>query len=632
MYIIKLNLGNIYAQKSESSNFVISKLGVITRESNGVVARLHWRKFFSVLRTGARVSISGDLNKRVSLYLSFSMFGGLVDVKWFEVAYLQFWIDKIPYLKEFFSFNIFIRGYILGLAFVVLLGFIGFIFSYIFKLFYKLVQPNLVRIYRNARILLLSGIISLSLRALVALVHFLYNRVVDLMYAYFLFITKSANDVTWAKSCYLTLPFGTYFVIWLLVLFVVIAGFKCIDEWYKSVILCRFVFNYKSIMHRLMQRNMVLSCDQLFFQVDNYRPGEIERFTVVWWTFMGKFLWASFFIGILPFVLNFSGFMFIGLFMLSLNLNSLYILSLLSNEKSWLMNLQDLNHIYLKKSLEYVQNNLFFYLEELPEVAKLESKPEEAIINVLASGMNTEGLEGVATRDELLLAKDNSKAALIFYVTNLPFQNFATYFMMAALKNIDMYNLVMRSVSFKRFVEDGPFGGNTALRIYNVAAAIAGAGSDIPFGSGSGTPYEPLPKSKPPTNITHIHNHNYPTKHYITECMQMAIDSYMKSTPRSKHHITAGLIIGSTASVGTVGYNYYKNTPSQLAEQQHELAEKAKANEAARKADYVKMKTDYVKAQTEYVKVQAELARANNKTFLSTVAELWKPKDGDKKN
>jgi hypothetical protein len=69
MYIIKLNLGNIYARKSASSNFVISKLGVINRESDGIVARVNWRKFFSILRTGAYVSVSGDLNKRLNLYL-----------------------------------------------------------------------------------------------------------------------------------------------------------------------------------------------------------------------------------------------------------------------------------------------------------------------------------------------------------------------------------------------------------------------------------------------------------------------------------------------------------------------------------------------------------------------------------
>jgi hypothetical protein len=70
MYIIKLNLGNVYARKSASSNFVIAKLGIINREHSGIVARVNWRKFFSVLKTGAQVSVSGELNKRIALYLS----------------------------------------------------------------------------------------------------------------------------------------------------------------------------------------------------------------------------------------------------------------------------------------------------------------------------------------------------------------------------------------------------------------------------------------------------------------------------------------------------------------------------------------------------------------------------------
>jgi hypothetical protein len=69
MYIIKLNLGNIYTRKSASSNFVVSKLGKIQMESSGLVVRLNWRKFFSTLRSGSMLTVSNDINKRISLYL-----------------------------------------------------------------------------------------------------------------------------------------------------------------------------------------------------------------------------------------------------------------------------------------------------------------------------------------------------------------------------------------------------------------------------------------------------------------------------------------------------------------------------------------------------------------------------------
>jgi hypothetical protein len=69
MYIIKLNLGNIYTRKSASSNFVISKLGRIQMESGGLVVRLNWRKFFTTLRSGATFTVSNDISKRLNLYI-----------------------------------------------------------------------------------------------------------------------------------------------------------------------------------------------------------------------------------------------------------------------------------------------------------------------------------------------------------------------------------------------------------------------------------------------------------------------------------------------------------------------------------------------------------------------------------